>query len=186
MRPLHARPARATLRRVSTETERWKRCSTCKSDIGFDTAYWTCSVSTCNRPRTGLAFCSVSCWDAHVPIMRHRDDAGALDARSPTRAQAAAEARAQQAQATRPAAVGPRPQAPPPAPTRAREPEVPREILIVVSKLKSYIRARSGFNTGDACAEVLSDQVRALCDRAIESARRDERKTVLERDFKKA
>jgi histone H3/H4 len=63
---------------------------------------------------------------------------------------------------------------------------VPREILIVVSKLKSYIRARSGFNTGDACAEVLSDQVRALCDRAIENARRDERKTVLERDFKKA
>jgi hypothetical protein len=173
---------------VSTEPERWKRCSTCKSDIGFDAPYWICSVSTCNRPRTGLAFCSVSCWDAHVPIMRHRDDAGALDARSPTRARAAAEAAAE-AQAARPAAAttpaaprAPSSTAPPPA----RAPDVPREILIVVSKLKSYIRARSGFNTGDACAEVLSDQVRALCDRAIENARRDERRTVLERDFKKA
>jgi hypothetical protein len=171
---------------VSTESERWKRCSTCKSDIGFDTAYWICSVSTCNRPRTGLAFCSVSCWDAHVPIMRHRDDAGALDARSPTRAQAAAEARAQATPAPV-AAPKPTPAAPivrTPAPP-ARAPELPREILIVVSKLKSYIRARAGFNTADACAEVLSDQVRTLCDRAIENARRDERKTVLERDFKK-
>ena len=174
---------------MSTEAERWKRCSTCKADIGFDTPYWVCSVSTCNRPRTGLAFCTVSCWDAHVPIMRHRDDAGALDARSPTRAQAAAEARAQQAQAAKPAAA-PKPQAPVPVRTApsapSREPEPPREILIVVSKLKSYILERSGFNTGDACADVLSDQVRALCDRAIENARRDERKTVLERDFKKA
>jgi hypothetical protein len=176
---------------VSTEAERWKRCSTCKSDIGFDAAYWICSVSTCNRPRTGLAFCSVSCWDAHVPIMRHRDDAGALDARSPTRARAAAEAKAQQAPAAAKPASAPKPPTPASTPARApaparREPELPREILIVVSKLKSYIRARSGFNTADACADVLSDQVRALCDRAIENARRDERRTVLERDFKKA
>lgn len=173
---------------MSTEPERWKRCSTCKSDIGFDAPYWVCSVSTCNRPRTGLAFCSVSCWDAHVPIMRHRDDAGALDARSPTRARAAAEAAAEaKAQAPKPAAPTPAVQrAPSSAAPAPRASEVPREILIVVSKLKSYIRARSGFNTGDACAEVLSDQVRALCDRAIENARRDERKTVLERDFKKA
>ena len=176
---------------MTTESERWKRCSTCKSDIGFDTPCWTCSVSTCNRPRTGLVFCSVSCWDAHVPIMRHRDDVGALDARSPTRAQAAAQAAAE-AKAQAPAkSSAPKPVPAAPAATRAaapaaRAPEVPREILIVVSKLKSYIRARSGFNTADACAEVLSDQVRALCDRAIENARRDERKTVLDRDFKKA
>jgi hypothetical protein len=172
---------------VSNETDRWRRCSTCKGDIDFDTEYWTCSVSTCNRPRTGLVFCSVSCWDAHVPIMRHRDDVGALDARSPTHAQWAAEAKAQ-ATVAKPAAPQPAaaPARVPSSPAPARAPEVPREILIVVSKLKSYIRARSGFNTGDACADVLSDQVRTLCDRAIENARRDERKTVLERDFKKA
>lgn len=169
---------------METTGERWRRCSTCKGDIGFDRAYWTCSVSTCNRPRTGLVFCSVSCWDAHVPIMRHRDDAGALDARSPTRAQAAAEARAAAAAAApKPAAAGAKPAVP--AAVRAEAEEIPREILIVVSKLKSYIRACSGFNTSDSCMDALSDHVRAICDRAIENARRDERKTVLERDIPK-
>jgi hypothetical protein len=61
--------------------------------------------------------------------------------------------------------------------------EVPREILIVVSKLKSYVRARSGMNTSDGVFDVLSDSVRALCDEAIRSARRDGRKTVMDRDF---
>ena len=51
----------------------WRRCSSCKSDIGFGADYWVCNVSTCNRKRTGLVFCSVSCWDAHLPIARHRD-----------------------------------------------------------------------------------------------------------------
>jgi hypothetical protein len=32
---------------------------------------------------------------------------------------------------------------------------------------------------------VLSDRVRALCDEAIRSARRAERKTVLDRDFQR-
>lgn len=61
----------------------WKRCSTCKTEIPFTTAYWVCNVSTCNRPRTALAFCSVNCWDAHVPMLRHRE-AWAEEARSPT------------------------------------------------------------------------------------------------------
>jgi hypothetical protein len=58
-----------------------------------------------------------------------------------------------------------------------------REILIVVSKMKKYIKDRSGMNCGEAVAEVLSDHVRALCDDAIRSAARDERKTVLDRDL---
>jgi len=61
---------------------------------------------------------------------------------------------------------------------------VPREILVVVSKLKAYIRARSGFNTSDATVEVLSDHLRRLCDRAIDKARSAGRKTVLDRDFR--
>src|SRR5437667_297332 len=51
----------------------WKRCSTCKKELPFVSTYWACNVSTCNRPRTALAFCSVACWDAHVPMLRHRD-----------------------------------------------------------------------------------------------------------------
>jgi hypothetical protein len=65
----------------------------------------------------------------------------------------------------------------------ARSAEAPREILIVASKLKSYVRTRSGMNTSDSVLDLLSDSVRALCDDAIRSARRDGRKTVMERDF---
>jgi histone H3/H4 len=59
---------------------------------------------------------------------------------------------------------------------------VDNDILIVVSKLKKYIKDRSGMNCSDAVAEVLSDHVRALCDDSIRAAGRDERKTVLDRD----
>lgn len=65
--------------------QHWKKCSSCKKDIAFDVIYWTCSVSTCKRIRTALQFCSVSCWDAHLPIVRHRD-AWAEENRSPTAA----------------------------------------------------------------------------------------------------
>lgn len=58
-----------------------------------------------------------------------------------------------------------------------------REVLIVVSKMKKYIKDRSGFNCSDAVADVLSEHVRAICDEAIRSAGRDERKTVLDRDI---
>lgn len=65
------------------ESPFWKRCSTCKKEIPFRSAYWVCNVSTCNRPRTAFAFCSVNCWDAHVPMLRHRES-WAEEARSPT------------------------------------------------------------------------------------------------------
>jgi histone H3/H4 len=61
--------------------------------------------------------------------------------------------------------------------------ELPRDILVVVSKLKKYIKARSGMNTSDAVVSVLSDRVRRICDQAVENARREGRKTVLDRDF---
>jgi len=57
-----------------------------------------------------------------------------------------------------------------------------REVLIVVSKMKKYIKDRSGFNCSDAVADMLSDHVRAICDDAIRTAAKDERKTVLDRD----
>jgi hypothetical protein len=57
-----------------------------------------------------------------------------------------------------------------------------KDVLVVVSKLKKYIKDRSGFNCSDQIVDVLSDHVRVLCDDAIRAAGRDERKTVLERD----
>jgi hypothetical protein len=51
----------------------WRKCSSCKKPIGYSRGYWVCNVSTCNRKRTGLVFCEVSCWDAHLPLMNHRE-----------------------------------------------------------------------------------------------------------------
>ena len=47
-----------------------------------------------------------------------------------------------------------------------------KETLVVVSKLKAYIRSTAGMNTSDAVAAVLSDRVRQLCDQAIAKANR--------------
>ncbi|MBI2712020.1 MAG: hypothetical protein HYX41_04010 [Bdellovibrio sp.] len=58
-----------------------------------------------------------------------------------------------------------------------------QDVLIVATKLKHYIREKSGMNTSSAVIQVLSDRVRQLCDAAIESAKQDGRKTVMDRDF---
>ena len=164
----------------------WKRCSGCKSGIEFLAAHYVCSVSTCNRKRTGMVFCSVGCWEAHLPMMRHRE-AYAVDATAPSRAAWEAEIAAE----PEPEEPAPRRRVVASAPAERRsaapppddDENVPRDILVVASKLKKYIRARSGMNTSDNVMPVLSEHIRRLCDEAIRSAGRDERKTVLDRDF---
>jgi hypothetical protein len=159
----------------------FRKCSTCKTEIEFGASYYLCSVSTCNRNRTGLFFCSVACWDAHLPMMRHRE-AWAVEERAPSRE---AWQKEQEAEAMVKAAD----QDPERTGIKRRivgaeeNDDVPKEILIVVSKLKAYVKARSGMNTSDSVIEVLSDRVRALCNEAIRSAARDDRKTILDRDF---
>jgi histone H3/H4 len=61
--------------------------------------------------------------------------------------------------------------------------EAKSDVLVVVSKLKAYIKAKSGMNTSDGVISVISDQVRQLCDQAAANAQRDGRKTVMDRDF---
>lgn len=57
------------------------------------------------------------------------------------------------------------------------------DTLVVVSKLKAYIKSAAGMNTSGNVPPKLSAIIRTLCDRAIESARNDGRKTVMDRDF---
>lgn len=57
------------------------------------------------------------------------------------------------------------------------------DTLVVASKLKAYIREKSGMNTSAAVIDVLSEKIRRLCDQAIEHAKNDGRKTVMDRDF---
>jgi hypothetical protein len=162
--------------------QQFRVCSTCKTPIAFGARYYRCSVSTCNRPRTALYFCSLPCWDAHVPEARHRD-AWAEETRAPSREQwqaeqAEAEAEAEKAKVMNDKASRER------RIVSSPSEQTPREVLIVVSKLKAYIKARSGMNTSESVSEVLSDHLRRLCDLAIDNASVDSRKTVMDRDFK--
>ncbi len=63
------------------------------------------------------------------------------------------------------------------------EEETKTEALVVASKLKNYIRDKSGMNTSAAVIAVLSEKLRGLCDQAMERAKSDGRKTVMDRDF---
>lgn len=113
--------------------------------------------------------------------MRHRE-AWAEEERAPTREAWLAEAAAEADKARAKQQVPKRAADKVPLETRASG-DVPRDILVVVSKLKAYIRATSGMNTSDGVSEALSDIVRSACDRAIDRALADERRTVLGRDF---
>lgn len=173
---------------MTTEPAAWLTCSSCKGEIGFEEAYYVCSVSTCQRGSTDFRFCSVECWDAHVPTMRHRD-ASAIEKRSPTQAEWARELEARHAadrdrearEAERTgSADGDDGEG---TEIELRDAELPHEVLVVVSKVKAWIRARSGMNTSDGVMPVLSDHLRRVCDEAIRRAARDGRKTVLDRDL---
>ncbi|MGA2655340.1 MAG: hypothetical protein ABSF18_05130 [Gammaproteobacteria bacterium] len=56
-------------------------------------------------------------------------------------------------------------------------------VLVVTSKVKDYIRKQSEMNTAGTVAPKLSEIIRKLCDEAIANARKDGRKTVMEKDF---
>ncbi len=125
----------------------------------------------------GMFFCSVSCWDAHVPGMRHRD-AWAEPVKAPSREQYLAEL-AEEEKSTEMADEA----------DKARrvvglsDDGLPKDVLVVVSKLKAYVKARSGMSTSDGAVDVLSAHLRKLCDKAIRHAATAGRKTIMDRDF---
>ena len=159
---------------MEPNTDFWRKCSACKKPIGFNQQYYVCSVSTCNGQRTGYVFCSVFCWDVHVPGANHKS-AGAVEKTSPSRAAVSAAAQAGAAVAAR--------RIVPASQIGGSASAIPKDILIVASKLKDYIRAKSDMNTSAEVMTVLSDIVRRECDAAIEKAKGVGRKTVLDRDF---
>jgi len=128
--------------------------------------YYVCNVTTCQRKDTNFVFCTVDCWDAHVPTLRHKN-AWAEERRAPATAEVA----------------------PPEAPQRRDDlPQAPQapasedDILIVASKLKAYIKAKAGMSTAAGVMEILSDRVRKMSDKAIHRAELSSRKTVFDRD----
>jgi len=173
----------------------WRRCSACKTPIGLGAIHYVCSVSTCNRARTALVFCSVDCWEIHLPTERHRQ-AWAIEARAPATPEPRLEPgqRAPRRSRSGGAGAGAGGHAGAGAGTAsggghggaergsAGGAAGAPEILVVASRLKSYVRGRAGYNTSDAVLPKLSEAIRKLCDEAIRNARRAERQTVLDRD----
>jgi histone H3/H4 len=58
-----------------------------------------------------------------------------------------------------------------------------QEVLVVASKIKKYIRDSGDMKTSGNVLTALSGRLRSMCDQAIQNARSDGRKTVLDRDF---
>lgn len=164
----------------------WKKCSSCKKEIAFGSPYYLCSVSTCRHKRTGLRFCSVGCWDAHLGYANHRSSF-AEETRAPSKSEY-----------ERILAEDPdeRPREPVkkiieasaattsiPAATRPATTAFPStEVLVVVSKVKQLIKDQSEFNTSACCIDALTKKVVKECLSAIEHARAAGRKTVMGRD----
>lgn len=57
------------------------------------------------------------------------------------------------------------------------------ETLVVVSKVKAFIKKSGEMNTSASSIEVLSKIVERECLKAIEHAKKEGRKTVMDRDF---
>ncbi len=57
------------------------------------------------------------------------------------------------------------------------------ENLVVVSKVKKYIKNKAGMNTSASVMDQLSKIVEKEIERAVQSAKSDNRKTVMDRDF---
>ena len=159
---------------MSTQTY-WRKCSSCKKEIGLNSKYYECSVSTCTGQRTGYVFCSVSCWEVHLPGARHRD-AGAVEKRSPSVPQS------EESVAPKRIIISGSPSGV--APSAAKKSPMSNEVLVVVSKMKQYIRDISEMNTSEDVNQFISEMIRTECEKAITQARAEGRKTVMARDFK--
>lgn len=57
------------------------------------------------------------------------------------------------------------------------------ETLVVVSKIKKFIKEKGDLNTSASAIDALSTIVEKECLKAIQTAKNANRKTVLDRDF---
>lgn len=57
------------------------------------------------------------------------------------------------------------------------------EVYVVTSKVKKLIKEVGGCNTSGETVEVLSKAIERLCQKGVDSAKADGRKTVMARDI---
>lgn len=156
---------------MSVQNE-WKKCSTCKKPIPLGGKYYVCSVSTCNSKRTGYNFCTVACFDQHIPGARHKS-AGAIEETAPKTAAPAVAPKGRR--------IIPKQKLSAPSNKQVSK---GGEVLVIASRFKEFINEQSEFNTSASVMNALSDHLRHVAMQAIDNAREDGRKTVMEQDLK--
>lgn len=57
-------------------------------------------------------------------------------------------------------------------------------VLVVASKVKAYIKEKAALSTSSQAMDQLTVRVHQICFHAMESATKDKRKTVMDRDFR--
>ena len=57
------------------------------------------------------------------------------------------------------------------------------DVLVVTSKVKKLIKEKGQMNTSAETVDVLSQAIERLCQKGIDSAKADGRKTVMARDI---
>jgi hypothetical protein len=130
-----------------------------------------------------MVFCSVTCWEVHLPVANHRES-WAVEKKAPLSKEAPSPVespRVTSRGSSQPAAGARRI-----VRERSENPvsgRAPTEVLIVASRLKEYIRVKSGYKMSERVLDPLSDIVRKVCDEAIRNAQRNGRMTVLDRDI---
>jgi len=150
----------------------WRKCIVCKKEINFSTKYYKCSVTSCDKKRAPAQFCSVECWDVHRSIMSHKS-AGADEYISPTKAEwERLEQNEPKVRLIKEVSQ-----------SESKGEFSSEDILVVVSKLKAYVKDSSDLNTSADVMPELSNIIRSICDKAVENAKKDGRKTLMARDF---
>ncbi|MFT6633631.1 MAG: hypothetical protein ACJAS4_003602 [Bacteriovoracaceae bacterium] len=154
--------------------EYWRKCIVCKKEIKFSSKYFKCSVTSCDKKRSPAQFCSVDCWDVHRSIMSHKS-AGADEYHSPTKEEWELlennNSKVRMISSVKKSEI-----------THSGNANT-EDVLVVVSKLKNFVKESSGMNTSGDVMPALSDILRKVCSRAVENAQRDGRKTLMARDF---
>ncbi len=155
---------------MNTVTQNYyRKCSSCKKEIGFGKIYQVCEVTSCKKH----AFCSVNCWNLHNEVMNHKN-AGAIEERAPfTPHENPAENQPRRIIVSSSGEKS----------TATATTTMDAEVLIVASKLKQYIKEKYDLNTSANVMEALSDIVRRKADEACKHAVASGRKTVMDRDF---
>lgn len=135
-------------------------------------------------------FCSPVCWDGHLGYARHRESY-AEEALAPTREEFLTSQEEDEEDSpmshdgekrriviSHPPVSGQNAGAI--SPSRSSLPAV--ETLVVVSKIKKFVRDQSGFNTSQCAIDALTQKVVEECLKGIERANAVGRKTFMGRD----